>query len=103
MKRGPLSKDEKSYIEKNSTKTVTAISKKLNRSETIVAGHLETVKDNVADVTITHNLFARKKDRGVVVMTEAASMVSDENKSKRKTEINVSSRHEGSIHKIKEG
>ena len=103
MKRGPLSNDEKSYIEKNSTKTVTAISKKINRSETIVAGHLETVKDNVADVTITHNLFARKKDRGVVVMPEAASMVSDENKSKRKTEINVSSRHEGSIHKIKYG
>ena len=47
MKRGPLSNDEKSYIEKNSTKTVTAISKKLNRTETIVAGHLETVKDNV--------------------------------------------------------
>jgi len=102
MKRGPLSNDEKSYIEKNSSKTIESLSKKLNRSETIVAGHLDTIKDDVDATTITHNLFARKKDRGVVVMTEAASIVSDENKNKRKNKVNVSTRHEGSIHKIKE-
>ena len=62
----------------------------------------ETIKDDVDATTITHNLFARKKERGVVVMTEAASIVSDENKNKRKNKVNISTRHEGSIHKIKE-
>ena len=47
----------------------------------------------------TFEMFARKKDRGVISMTEQASMRADETKSKS---IQMPKRIQNSIHKIRE-
>ena len=43
-KTGPLSKEEKTYIEDNKAKSADSIAKDLDRSENIVNKHLTTVK-----------------------------------------------------------
>jgi len=97
MKKGPLSKKEKEFIDNNIGIGVEDLAAKLDRSTAVVSKYTDTITD---DTTSTHNLFARKKERGVTVMTEAASMTSDENKKARKTEMPA--RHKGAIHKIRE-
>jgi len=97
MKKGPLSKKEKEFIDNNIAIGVEGLATKLDRSTAVVSKYTDTITD---DTTSTHNLFARKKERGVTVMTEAASMTSDENKKARKTEMPA--RHKGAIHKIRE-
>jgi hypothetical protein len=47
----------------------------------------------------TYEMFARKKDRGVVSMTEQASMRADATKPRN---IEMPKRIQGSIHKIRE-
>ena len=50
--------------------------------------------------TPSNNLFATKPERGVVIMTETASMAADESRPKRS---NMAKRYEdGVIHKIKD-
>ena len=97
MKKGPLSKKEKEFIDNNIGIGVEGLAAKLNRSTAVVSKYTSTITD---DTTSTRNLFARKEDRGETVMTEAASMTSDENKKARKTEMPA--RHKGAIHKIRE-
>jgi hypothetical protein len=100
MKKGPLSNEEKSFI-RNGAKDFSSIEElatKMDRSVLIVTKFLSTVAEETAqDIS---SLFARKEERGVTVMTEAASIAGDENKKKK----NVQSppRYKGYIHKIKE-
>lgn len=97
MKKGPLSKKEKEFIDNNIGIGVEDLAAKLDRSTAVVSRYTDTITDTT---TSTHDLFARKKERGVTVMTEAASMTSDENKKARKTEMPA--KHKGAIHKIRE-
>tara|TARA_R100000008_G_scaffold83656_1_gene69387 strand:- start:924 stop:1223 length:300 start_codon:yes stop_codon:yes gene_type:complete len=98
MKRGPLSSEEKKFIDDNKSEGAEAVAKKLKRSTEAVSKYMKIADED--KTTHTHNLFARKEDRGVTVMTEAASMAADDNKAKR--EVKSPSRYKGVIHKIKE-
>ena len=116
-KKGPLSKKEKSYILKNyHNMTATIMADKLDRSVHVVdkfIAKMSFAADETADETANEaveepaveeevkpvsNLYARKEDRGVTIMTEAASMASDENKSKAANSV---PRYSKFIHKIK--
>jgi hypothetical protein len=98
MKKGPLSNKEKEFIDENKSMTVKDLCEKLDRSKTIIEKYTKIRQEEKP--TSTHDLFVRKKDRGVVVMTESASATSDENKKKRKKEM--PKRYTTIIHKIKE-
>ena len=96
MKKGPLSKKEKNFIDDNESMNAEKIAEKLDRSVGVVEKYVKIKQEDSA----THGLFARKEDRGVTVMTEAASSQGDENKQNRK--ISNPKRYEGVIHTIKE-
>jgi predicted transcriptional regulator len=98
MKKGPLSNKEKQFIDSNTSMSVQEVATKLERSVSVVSKYIEKQKDE--ETTPTHDLFARKEDRGVTVMTEAASMTADENRDKRAA--SSPKRYKGVIHKIKE-
>ncbi len=98
MKKGPLSKKEKDFIDDNKSMSNEDIAKKLERSVKVISRYVEISGPD--GETQTSQLFARKEDRGVTVMTEAASMAGDENKANR--EIKSPKRYRGVIHKIKE-
>tara|TARA_R110000824_G_scaffold164108_3_gene340171 strand:+ start:2375 stop:2674 length:300 start_codon:yes stop_codon:yes gene_type:complete len=98
MKRGPLSNKEKQFIDSSTSMSAQEVATRLERSVSVVSKYIEIQKDE--KTTPTHDLFARKEDRGVTVMTEAASMTADENKSKRTP--TSPKRYRGVIHKIKE-
>ena len=100
MKKGPLSKKEKEFIDENKSMSTEDIADKLERSVKVVSRYVEISDEE--NPTRTSELFARKEDRGVTVMTEAASAAGDENKARRKTESPTPKRYEGVIHKIKE-
>lgn len=102
MKKGPLSNKEKKFIDENSELSVEDLCKELDRSKNIVSNYKKEKPETKqkATTTPTHNLFARKKDRGVVVMTETASATSDENKKNRKQKM--PNRYRDIIHKIRE-
>jgi len=94
MKKGPLSKKEKQFIDNNQSMDIKDISEKLDRSEKVLARYMQ-ISDNPRT-----NLFATKPERGVVVMTENASMAADESRPKR---TSTSKRYqEGVIHQIKD-
>lgn len=99
MKKGPLSKKEKEFIECNIGMAIEELSKKLERSVEALEKHLTKNKKNT---TTSNNmsLFARNKDRGVVVMTESASMASDSNT--KKVNLYETRKYKDSIHTIKE-
>ena len=98
MKKGPLSNKEKQFIDNNLSMGAEDIAQELTRSVKVVSNYLET--KSAEETSPTHELFARKPDRGVTVMTEAASIVGDENKSVRAS--SPPKRYQGIIHKIKE-
>ena len=104
-KTGKLTKVEIFYIENNQDKNVDEVAKDLNRTKATVqkyidsttdTGHTDTVKSEKADVS---ELFGHKEDRGVTVMTPAASQLADETRS---TRVNISDKHKNAIHIIKE-
>jgi IS30 family transposase len=100
MKKGPLSKAEKFYIENNSRSEVSALAKDLDRSESTISKHLKTINKDPQDpqVPSASNLYARDSNKVATIMTEAASMAADES---RKT-VSSPQRYKGVIHKIKE-
>lgn len=112
-KRGRLSKEEKSYIEDNLGDGVEDIASSLDRSEAVVQKHIDetTVQEpNGSGEIKAGDLMARNEKYGAVVMTEGASMAGDESKISRikdkeekekPAEVNVATRHRGSIHTIK--
>jgi len=108
MKKGPLSKEDKAFIDSNSDMSAEDLSKKLKRSKSSVEKYVATLnkrttKTKTTEVTEENsdmNLFARKEDRGVVVMTEAASMSADS--SKPNSSSLKANRYRDVIHKIRE-
>lgn len=98
MKKGPLSKKDKEFIDDNMSLDATAIATKLDRSLASVKKYIEEIHSNTPDSNI-HSLFARKPDRGVTVMTEAASIAGDESKKNPPT---TPGRYTTIIHKIKD-
>ena len=99
-KKGPLSKVEKFYIENNIESDIETISKDLKRSVSIVSKYIEENCDK-ADPRIINvgDLMAKKKDRGVTIMTESASAASDANKGLQQK---PNPTWKQSIHKIKD-
>tara|TARA_R100001244_G_scaffold24483_2_gene24792 strand:+ start:1127 stop:1417 length:291 start_codon:yes stop_codon:yes gene_type:complete len=95
MKKGPLSKIEKQFIDNNKSMGLKDISKKLDRSEKVLSKYMKIID------TPQLNLFATKPERGVVIMTKAASVSADESRPKRSSQI-PSRYDEGVIHTIKE-
>ena len=94
MKKGPLSKKEKEFIDNNQSMDIKDISEKLDRSEKVLGKYMKIAENP------RPNLFATKPERGVVIMTENASMAADESRSKR---TDMAKRYqEGVIHKIKD-
>lgn len=111
MKKGPLSNSDKVFIDNNLNMTANQLSDRLSRSLSSVQNYLDKIKtehntaDNI-DIAVNKeesndlNLYARNKDRGVVIMTENASTVSDE---KRKlNNVYETRKYRNVIHKIKE-
>jgi len=110
MKKGPLSKKEKTFIENcYSSTSVAELSSKMNRSENMINKYLKTItkdpqpekpsSDEAPEVADISDLYARNKKYGAVTMTETASIASDENKkSKRKMPARTTS----CIHRIKD-
>lgn len=94
MKRGPLSNEDKEYITKNlNKKDIIFFVKKLQRSESLVSKFIESLQEKPTEQVEANeakiktmdvsDLFAKNKSRGVTIMTENASMVSDTNKQSR--------------------
>lgn len=108
MKKGPLSKEDKAFIDSNSDMSAEDLSKKLKRSKSSVEKYVATLNRRTTKTKTTEateensdmNLFARKEDRGVVVMTEAASMSADS--SKPNSSSLKANRYRDVIHKIRE-
>ena len=105
MKKGPLSKEDKAFIDSNSDMSAEDLSKKLKRSKSSVEKYVATLNKRTTKTKTTEensdmNLFARKEDRGVVVMTEAASMSADSSKSNSSSL--KANRYRDVIHKIRE-
>ena len=117
-KKGPLSQKEKSYVSKNyKAKSVTEMAEYLKRSEYMVDKFVKTLSfektEEVSESTASQpaeqkqpksaHLFAKNEERGVVVMTQAASMAADESKAKRKESTSeIAPRYRKYIHTIKE-
>lgn len=127
MKKGPLSNDEKAWVEKYyATLTVAQIASELDRSENIVTKYInrlepieevaaeevaqevpETTTEEVAKHSDDHvtssknsDFFARREGRGVTIMTKDASMAADASRANRTTQ--GPERYERFIHRIKE-
>jgi Ni,Fe-hydrogenase I large subunit len=119
MKKGPLSKKEKTKIlSKVKSFSSEQIAKSLDRSSNVIEKFIKSLEtplteeksDKSEKPTIkkmqesqTGSLYAKNKERGVVVMTQAASMASDEKKSKRDAAngINAAPRYQSFIHQIR--
>lgn len=110
MKRGPLSQKDKEYLEKNKDKDVIALSKKLKRNEDSVQKYLDEIKTETAiestpeppKETLLSSNLTRNKKYGAVIMTENASMISDEiRKNKILKGTPISGRYKNAIHIIK--
>ena len=97
MKKGPLSKAEKYYIENNARSELSDLAKDLDRSEVSISKHLKTIKIKDEQV-LDSSLYVRDSNKVATIMTEAASMAADE--SRKKT--SPPEKYRGIIHKIKE-
>jgi hypothetical protein len=103
MRKGPLSKADKEFIDANrSNMTLVELASKLQRSDKVVETYLKTLTPttDTNNVGSDINLYARNKERGVVVMTESASMSADEKKTK--LDVYSSRKYRDVIHKIRE-
>ena len=96
-KKGPLSKIEKFYIDKNPGKSPEELAEDLGRSVTAVSKHCQTRSEHVTSTKkegehsvgdLMGNETAEQKRRGVTIMTPAASELSDAVKSNPKPQLN---------------
>ena len=114
-KRGRLSKDEKQYISEHAIDGAEKISEHLNRSISVVEKELASQPQETETEESrpkAGELMARNEKYGAVMMTESASMASDESRNsnpepeeeeeEEAKDPVVSRRHRGSIHRIKE-
>jgi len=97
MKKGRLTTEEKLYLDNHKDVEIEKLCKKLKRSKDAIEGYLDLTKEPEPEPTkresYIKNLFAKKEDRGVVVMTEAASMYMDERKKQHKNKLDQSFIH----------
>ena len=105
-KKGRLSKKEQAYIAEHSDDGVADIAEVLDRSEGVVSKELSKQED-APELPKAGDLMARNEKYGSVTMTEQASMLGDESKDAqleedKPKEVNVSRRHRGAIHRIKD-
>jgi len=106
MKKGPLSTKDKKFIDKNLSMEIDALAARLDRSISSVEKYLSSKDEGVKSEpkqeqqNTSSNLFARNKDHGVVVMTEAASMAADESKKINNSSLD-SRKYRNVIHTIK--
>ena len=108
MKKGPLSKAERSYITINhESMTATIMADKMDRSVHMVDKYITTLEIPPSSVDQTQtsvstpdssSLYARDKNKVATIMTEAASAAGDESRKKSQ----MPQRYKGMIHKIKE-
>ena len=109
MRKGPLSSNDKRFIEDNMNLSTSELAKKLDRSEASVSKFYDSIeateeatKEAPKPETQTMQTFGRNKKYGVVVMTENASMLSDENRNKAKVkEVEQIRKIRGAIHRIR--
>lgn len=102
MKKGPLNKVEKFYIENNRKESVQDIAKTLGRTESIVKNYLTKVQkeepntqNDSPEQTNTGNDFIKKniihetegKKQKVAIMTEQASMHIDASRNKKSRKL----------------
>ena len=107
MKKGPLSNKEKEHIESfYETTPLKDLSSRMNRSLSIVQKFVEALpkkkeekEEPVQSGPKPGDLMARNEERGVTVMTEGASMASDQ---KKHTPTTPKRYRNDVIHKIKE-
>jgi uncharacterized membrane protein len=112
MRKGPLSKADKAYIEKRAGKdNAIKIAKKLDRNVELVEKHISTIVVEAPEPAVeapasdqpqmpkVMDVIARRPERGVVVMTEAASMACDKLREQRPAK-QPSSRYKNCIHKF---
>jgi hypothetical protein len=105
MKKGPLSKKEKTLIENSYLDIAIAeLASKMDRSENMINKYLATLDTSEqpepeTKVKNVGDLYAKKKEYGVTIMTETASVVSDENKSNKSK---MPPRYHKHIHRIKD-
>lgn len=100
MRKGPLSNKDKEFIADNLNLTAAELAGKLERSEKSVESYMASIPPENKGDTHTMEMYGRNKKYGVVVMTENASMFSDENKSKTK-DIYETRKYRGAIHRIR--
>jgi len=105
-KKGRLSKKEQAYIAEHSDDGVADIAEVLDRSEGVVSKELSKQQE-APELPKAGDLMARNEKYGSVTMTEQASMLGDESKDAqleedKPKEVNVSRRHRGAIHRIKD-
>ena len=99
-KKGPLTKIEKFYISHNTDLGSKALAKELNRTQKSVSSHIKSLeidpdtkhvsktKTSEDAVTTTGSLMARN-DRGAVTMTQAASEMSDDSRTKKQLPVGL--------------
>lgn len=116
-KKGPLSKAEKEVIATMFIHGdgIEIISDAINRSEKVVVKYLDSVKapeplviDKKTGEPITNSkkgetgkMFARNEKYGATIMTQNASVASDESRATRQESANSANRFAGRIHVIK--
>jgi hypothetical protein len=103
MKKGPLSNKEKDFITKSLPEfegEIEKLAEGMERSHSIVSKFVKSLQEQEKPKGQTAELFAKKEERGVTVMTESASMAGDESKQGRTSQ--TPARYRQFIHKIKE-
>jgi len=100
MRKGPLSNKDKQFISENLHMSLSQLATELDRSEKSVEQYKSELNKETPE-TLTMQQFGRNKKYGVVVMTENASTLSDENKNKPKS-LEQIRKYRGAIHKIRE-
>lgn len=100
LRKGRLTLEEMAYLDKNSDMEIDKLCKKLKRTKETIMGYLGVEEKVEVELEPTpkresfiKELFAKKEDRGVVVMTEAASMYLDERRKNRKNNLDQSFIH----------
>lgn len=96
LKRGPLTSEEKKYLDKNAHKGAEYLAEKIKRKVESVQSYFdskapkEEVKNEPPKQKVNERLIntigVHRKGSGVVVMTPAASQICDEIKQQRKTD-----------------
>ncbi len=82
-KRGPLSKIEKFYIEKNLELGIDNLSSDLDRAKSVVRAYSEKCRPKIKTKDTPLNQQIVSNGQGSTIMTENGSMLADSFKSKR--------------------